>query len=152
MTQPSKTLLDRATTAGLELDQLLSVNPGSSTDSKMLTPASLRQGNVVAFQRVVKMGVIASGEFGSGFVLAKVPASNGVGFKWSAPAFYSIKGGSLGLTTAVESIHTIIVMTTLEAGLKLASGGTFMGPDFELTFANDYSSTKRTQEGMLSPL
>lgn len=51
---------------------------------------------------------------------------------------------------AVESIHTIIVMTTLEAGLKLASGGTFMGPDFELTFANDYSSTKRTQEGMLS--
>ena len=55
----------------------------------------------VAFQRIMKMGVIASGEFGKGFVLAKVPASNGLGWQWSAPAFYSLVGGSLGLTTGM---------------------------------------------------
>ena len=51
---------------------------------------------------------------------------------------------------AIESIHTIIVLATVEAGAKLASGGSYMGPDFDLTFANDYSATKTTQEGMLT--
>ena len=50
------------------------------------------------------MGVLASGEFGKGFVLAKVPSANGLGWQWSEPAFYSLIGGSIGLTTGM-SLH-----------------------------------------------
>lgn len=64
---------------------------------------------------------------------------------WSRPSAEGVR-----LCAAIESIHTIIVLTTVEAGGKLASGGNYMGPDFDLTFANDYSATKKTQEGMLT--
>ena len=45
----TKILMDRATTAGQELDQLLSVQPAPG--SKMLTAETLRQGKVPATLR-----------------------------------------------------------------------------------------------------
>ena len=59
----------------------------------------------VAFQRIMKLGLVAGGSWGSGFVLAKIPCQNGVGFQWSAPSFYTIKGGSVGLTSGMPLYH-----------------------------------------------
>ncbi|KAK9837201.1 hypothetical protein WJX84_000592 [Apatococcus fuscideae] len=117
----SKVLLDKVKVAQADLDSHLSVNPTSK--SKALTPETLRRGQAVAFQRIMKLGLVAGGSWGSGFVLAKIPCQNGVGFQWSAPSFYTIRGGSVGLTG---------------------------GPGFDITFANDYGSGKTSHESHMN--
>ncbi|KAK9838729.1 hypothetical protein WJX74_002227 [Apatococcus lobatus] len=144
----SKVLLDKVKVAQADLDSHLSVNPTSK--SKALTPETLRRGQAVAFQRIMKLGLVAGGSWGSGFVLAKIPCQNGVGFQWSAPSFYTIRGGSVGLTGAVESVHTVIVTASVAAAAKMACGSSFAGPGFDITFANDYGSGKTSHESHMN--
>ena len=55
-------------------------------------------------------------------------------------ALRCIAADSLACDAAIESVHTIIVMATTAGAAKFAHGVSFAGPDFDLTFANDYSS------------
>ncbi len=47
---------------------------------------------------------------------------------------------------AIESVHTVMVLASVDGAAKMARGSSFAGPDFNLTFANDYSSKKTSHE------
>jgi len=72
---------------------------------------------IALFPNVVKGGFIVGGRFGRGIICAFDDKTG----KWSAPAFFTLGGGSFGFQAGVQSIDLILVIMNkkgLEALLK----------------------------------
>ncbi len=67
---------------------------------------------VIVVPRLIKAGFIVGGEMGDGVAMSRTPDGG-----WSAPAFYTIAGGSIGLQAGAESKQIIIAVMT-EKGLN----------------------------------
>jgi len=61
---------------------------------------------LAVFPGVVKVGVIVGVSFGSGLILRRDERTA----QWSRPAFFTIRGGSLGFQLGVQSIDLILLI------------------------------------------
>jgi len=61
---------------------------------------------LAVFPGVVKVGVIVGVSFGNGLILRRDERTA----QWSRPAFFTIRGGSLGLQLGVQSIDLILLI------------------------------------------
>jgi SH3 domain-containing YSC84-like protein 1 len=66
---------------------------------------------VVVFPNVIKAGFIVGGQGGRGVASCRTPSG------WSAPAFFEIKGGSVGLQIGGESTDFVLLIMN-ESGMK----------------------------------
>ena len=62
---------------------------------------------VLIVPQLLKAGFIVGGEFGDGVMLTRTTDGG-----WSAPAFYSMAGGSIGLQAGAESKRVLIAIMT----------------------------------------
>lgn len=69
----------------------------------------------LAFLFTTKGGIVLSVESGHGFVLQKLPPTEGTTPRWSAPLFFKSYGSSVGLTLGVSMVDAVIVLDTPEA-------------------------------------
>jgi SH3 domain-containing YSC84-like protein 1 len=79
---------------------------------------------VMIFPRLVKAGLLFGGEGGTGVLLAR--ADDGA---WSAPAFYSIGGGSVGLQIGYQEASVVFVLMTEKAVNSAIDRGFTLGSD-----------------------
>lgn len=71
-----------------------------------IPPALLSQAKaIMIFPNVVRAGFFWGGRFGEGITVART--SDG---SWSAPAFYTVVGGSWGLQIGVESVDIVLLV------------------------------------------
>lgn len=78
-----------------------------------IPPALLRKAKALGiFPNVLKGGFIIGAQAGWGVVIARQPDGS-----WSAPAFYEMGGGSVGLQIGAQSIDLILVFPT-QRGLE----------------------------------
>jgi lipid-binding SYLF domain-containing protein len=65
---------------------------------------------VLIFPRVVKAGLLLGGEGGTGVLVARTRAGT-----WSAPAFYSVGGGSLGFQVGFQEASVVLTFMSQAA-------------------------------------
>jgi SH3 domain-containing YSC84-like protein 1 len=82
---------------------------------------------VLIFPRLIKAGLVFGGEGGNGVLAAR--AADG---SWSAPAFYSIGGGSVGLQIGYQETSVVLVFMTRTALLSAIERGVTLGTDVTL--------------------
>lgn len=70
-------------------------------------PYMQRAKAVLIVPQLLKAGFIVGGEFGDGVMLTRTSDGG-----WSAPAFYSMAGGSIGLQAGAESKRVLIAVMT----------------------------------------
>ena len=97
-------LVDRATLAAQEI-----LNDQQGHDARSLLPQARA---VVICPRVFRAGFLIAGEGGGCVLLAR----GGQG-SWSAPAFYSLSSGSIGLQAGVQDAEVMMLILT-ENGLR----------------------------------
>ncbi len=102
--QGQQALVDRATLAAQEI-----LNDGQGGDARSVLP---RARAVVICPRVFRAGFLIAGEGGGCVLLAR----GGQG-SWSAPAFYSLSSGSVGLQAGVQDAEVMMFILT-ENGLR----------------------------------
>jgi lipid-binding SYLF domain-containing protein len=73
---------------------------------------------------VVKAGFVIGGRFGSGVILIKTQDGG-----WSDPAFFDLKGGSIGWQAGVQSADVILVFKTPRSVENLTKGKFTLGAD-----------------------
>lgn len=75
------------------------------TSSKQIPPALLNQAQCIGvIPRATKGGLIVGGEHGNGVVSCRTSSG------WSAPAFITLTGGSIGLQAGAEHQEIILLM------------------------------------------
>jgi len=79
---------------------------------------------VLIFPSVIKAGLIYGGQGGNGVLLAK--GADGV---WSAPAFYTLGGGSIGLQIGVQEAAIVLVFMNDKALKAAIDTGLTIGAD-----------------------
>jgi lipid-binding SYLF domain-containing protein len=79
---------------------------------------------VMVFPRLVKAGLLFGGEGGTGVLLTR--AADG---SWSAPAFYSIGGGSVGLQIGYQEASVVLVLMSQKALRSALGSGVKLGSD-----------------------
>ncbi|HEY3360051.1 MAG TPA: lipid-binding SYLF domain-containing protein [Polyangia bacterium] len=90
-----------------------------------IPPAVLAQSRgIVIFPSVVKAGLIIGGSHGKGVVLGHQPGGD-----FSAPAFVSITGGSLGAQIGAEESSIILVLNSPVALDRFVTGKFKLGTD-----------------------
>lgn len=82
----------------------------------------------LVFTSVTKAGAVLSVDVGSGFVLAKVKGPDGAA-AWSAPLFFSLLGGGIGMTLGVSNIDSVTVLGSPEALAGFAKDQFELGSD-----------------------
>ena len=97
-------LVDRATLAAQEI-----LNNAQGQDARAMLPQARA---VVICPRVFRAGFLIAGEGGGCVLLAR----GGQG-SWSAPAFYSLSSGSVGLQAGVQDAEVMMMILT-ENGLR----------------------------------
>ncbi len=84
---------------------------------KAIPPALLRNCKAIAiFPGTIKAGFIVAGRYGEGIVMTRDTEG-----KWSAPAFFTIAGGSYGLQIGIQSMDVVLLIMNdrgLQALLK----------------------------------
>ncbi|MBA4357562.1 MAG: lipid-binding SYLF domain-containing protein [Humidesulfovibrio sp.] len=79
---------------------------------------------VLVLPSVIKAGFIYGGQGGNGVLLAR--AADGA---WSAPAFYTLGGGSIGLQIGVQEAAIVLVFMNDKAFLSAIDTGLTLGAD-----------------------
>jgi lipid-binding SYLF domain-containing protein len=102
--QAEQEIVDKAR---LALDHLR-----NDPDHPSLNPTLARAKAVLIVPSLLKAGFILGGEGGSGVLLAR--GANG---DWSAPAFYTLASGSIGLQIGAQDAEVIFIVMT-DKGLK----------------------------------
>ena len=88
------------------------------TSSNQIPKELLNQAKCIGvIPKMTKGGFIAGGEHGSGVVSCRTASG------WSAPAFFSISGGSVGLQAGLESSEIVLLMN--EQGEQYLMNGNF---------------------------
>lgn len=94
------------TDAAKELDAAAQVLQNMSS-SNQIPPSMLKQAKCIAvIPKLTKAGLIIGGEHGNGAVSCRTTAG------WSAPAFISITGGSVGLQAGGEHQDIVLLMNS----------------------------------------
>lgn len=119
-TQPPQVLVDAAADVVVEM----SVDPHYPEIAQYLDRAKA----VIVVPQLIKAGLIVGGEGGEAVALAK-RADGG----WTAPAFYTLAGGSIGLQAGAESKRMIIAVMTDKALNKLMSNQLEVGVDASIS-------------------
>lgn len=83
-----------------------------------------RATGVLVFPKVVKAGFILGGQGGSGVLLGRDEAGN-----WSAPAFYTLGGGSIGLQAGGQRFSLVLVFLNEPSLKKALDSGLTLGVD-----------------------
>lgn len=88
-----------------------------SHEGKAIPPQLLKRAKAIAiFPNTIKAGFVVAGRYGEGVVLSH--AEDG---SWSAPAFFTVAGGSYGLQIGVQSMDIVLLIMNdrgLQALLK----------------------------------
>lgn len=84
-----------------------------------------RANGLAVFPGVVKAGVLLGVQFGSGVVLKRDTKTG----QWSKPAFFRIRGGSLGLQVGAQFTDLILLIMTERAMQKLLEDRFTLGAD-----------------------
>lgn len=79
---------------------------------------------VLVFPRLIRAGLLLGGEGGNGVLVARGP-----GGKWSAPAFYSVGGGSAGLQVGYQEAAVVLFFMNDAALMDAVDGGLTLGAD-----------------------
>lgn len=80
----------------------------SNVPEQAIPPALLHNAQGIAvIPNVVKVGFVVGGRFGRGVLIVRRSDGN-----WSAPAFITIKGGSIGWQIGAESTDVVLVFKT----------------------------------------
>jgi lipid-binding SYLF domain-containing protein len=79
---------------------------------------------VLIFPSIIRAGLIIGGEGGNGVMVARRPDGG-----WSAPAFYSLGGGSFGLQAGVQRAMLVLVFTNENAFRSAIRSGVTLGVD-----------------------
>lgn len=110
----STALADSKDQAEIRLLQAAQViNKIMSEEGGGIPPALLRKAKAVGiFPGMIKGGFILGASAGWGVIIARLPDG-----RWSAPAFYEMGGGSIGLQIGAQSVDLILVFPT-EQGLR----------------------------------
>ena len=98
---------------------------------------------VLVFPKVVKGGFIVGGQAGRGVASCRLPSG------WSAPAYFELKGGSIGLQVGGQAIDFVLLVMN-ESGMKnLLSNKFELGGDASITAAAN--KTRAPQEVQVCP-
>jgi len=87
---------------------------------------------VLIFPGIVKAGFIYGAEGGNGVLVAK-----DAGGHWSAPAFYTLAGGSFGLQVGVQEASVVLVFMNDRALEGAVKSGLKLGADVSLAAASE---------------
>ena len=95
---------------------------------------------ILIFPRLVKAGLVFGGEGGTGVLVARKPDGT-----FSAPAFYSIGGGSVGLQIGYQEASVVLVFMSERALLSALERGVTLGTDASVAAGTlgDSSNTQR---------
>jgi len=104
--QDREKTLDRVEDAGTVLDEIMSA-PDSGIPQEILDSAKC----VAVVPSLIKGGFGFGGAYGKG--VASCRTENG----WSAPAFFTVKGGSFGLQIGAQAVDLVMVVMN-EQGMK----------------------------------
>src|SRR5215469_5193752 len=110
----TQTLIDRSRST----IEALKVDPNFSNFNSLLRQAKA----VIVVPQLIKAGLIVGGEGGSGVLLAR----NAQG-QWSAPAFISLGGASIGLQIGAESSEVVLIVMNNRALDKLLADKVSLG-------------------------
>lgn len=83
-----------------------------------------RAKGVLIFPRVIKAALLFGGEGGNGVLLAR-----GADGSFSAPAFYSIGGGSVGLQLGYQEAAIVLLLMNDSTLMSVIDGGIKLGAD-----------------------
>jgi len=116
------TLVVWAADAAKELDAAAQVVQ-NMTSSNQIPNSLLTQAKCIAvIPRLTKAGFIVGGEHGNGVVSCRTAAA------WSAPAFITISGGSVGLQAGGEHQDIVLLMNS-QGGQELRNGHWDLGAE-----------------------
>ncbi len=107
--------------------EALKVDPNFSNFNSYLRQAKA----VIVVPQLLKAGLIIGGEGGSGVLLAR----NSQG-RWSAPAFYSLGAGSIGLQIGAEVSEVVLIVMNNRALDKLLADKVTLGGDVSIAGGN----------------
>jgi lipid-binding SYLF domain-containing protein len=113
---PQQSIIDRSAAA------LASMR--SSGKFRMLDDYLKSAAGVMIFPRLVKAGLLLGGEGGNGVLVARGPDGS-----FSAPAFYSIGGGSVGLQIGYQETSLVLIFMSRAALLSAIERGVTLGSD-----------------------
>jgi lipid-binding SYLF domain-containing protein len=132
------TLILSATPAAAQVDQEKTVNNAASTIERLKIDNNFQKGYGDALQHsravlivpdLYKGGFIFGGQYGNGVLLAHQPDGS-----WSAPAFFTMEGGSLGLQIGLESSSILFIINTDKALHAILANQFKFGGDAGITF------------------
>lgn len=81
------------------------------------------------FPGVIKVGLVVAASYGSGIVLRRDENTG----DWSRPAFFTVKGGSLGLQLGAQSTDLILLLMTEESVERLLEERFILGADVSVS-------------------
>jgi lipid-binding SYLF domain-containing protein len=113
---PQQAIVDRSLSALISLRDV--------GDRSVLSEYLKSAHGVLIFPRLVKAGLVFGGEGGNGVLLVRAPDG-----AWSAPAFYSIGAGSVGLQIGYQETSVVLVLMTRRAVLSAIGRGITLGTD-----------------------
>ena len=116
------------------------------TSSNQIPPSVLTQAKCIAvIPRLTKGGLIVGGEHGNGVVSCRSRAG------WSAPAFITMTGGSLGLQAGGEHQDIVLVMNS-QGEQELRNGHWDLGAEAVAAGPTGDSAEKSQSTGWKAPV
>lgn len=130
------TACDRTTSPAAEAEELVEkarwtvdgFKQRQAPQSAMFRDMMAKAEGVVIFPGAYRAGFIVGAEYGSGVMLARLPSGG-----WSAPAFYTMGGGSIGLQIGGQVAETILIARTQKAVQALVKHQGKLGADLGIT-------------------
>jgi len=113
---PQQGIIDRSAQA---IETVRASDEGRALDESL--KASF---GVLVFPRLIKAGFVLGGEGGNGVLVTR-----GKDGSFSAPAFYSIGGGSVGLQIGYQETSVVLVLMSEKALLSAIERGITLGTD-----------------------
>ncbi len=110
--------LDRIEGAGTVLDEIMAA-PDKGIPEDILADAKC----IAVVPSLLKGGFIVGGEWGHGVASCRTPSG------WSAPAFFSVKGGSFGFQIGGQAVDLIMVIMNDQGMRNLLSSKFKLGAD-----------------------
>lgn len=101
-----------------------------------------RAHGVLVFPRIVKAGLVLGGEGGTGVLVARTRAGT-----WSAPAFYSIGGGSLGLQVGFQEASLVLAFMSESALTSAIDHAITLGTEVSVAAGTLGDSNETRREG-----
>ncbi len=103
-----------------------------------IPPQLLRQCKaIMIFPGVIRAGFFWGGRFGEGITVARTESG-----AWSAPAFYSVVGGSWGLQIGLESVDVVMLVMNQRGWEALLKQKFTLGADISATAGPNTASAQ----------